>query len=135
MSVRKHTADLGKLGRRERQIMDVVFRRGRATVSEVLDELPDPPSYSAVRGMLRLLEDKGFLRHEWEGPRYIYVPTADPEHVRASAVQHLLHTFFSNSMESAVAAMLGAAEKPLSDEELKRMSKLIEQARRGKGRS
>jgi predicted transcriptional regulator len=135
MSVRKHTTDLGKLGRRERQIMDVVFRRGRATVSEVLDELPDPPTYSAVRGMLRLLEDKGFVRHEWDGPRYIYVPTADPEHVRASAVQHLLQTFFSNSMESAVAAMLGAAEKPLSDEELKRMSKLIEQARRGKGRS
>jgi len=115
--------------------MDIVFRRGRATVNEVLDELPDPPSYSAVRGMLRLLEDKGFVRHEWDGPRYIYVPTADPERVRASAVQHLLHTFFSNSMESAVAAMLGAAEKPLSDEELKRMSKLIEQARRGKGRS
>ena len=134
MSVRKHTSDLGKLGRRERQIMDVVFRRGRATVNEVLDELPDPPSYSAVRGMLRLLEDKGFLRHEWDGPRYIYVPTADPERVRASAVRHLLHTFFSNSMESAVAAMLGAAEKPLSDEELRRMSKLIEQARRGKGR-
>jgi len=135
MSTRKHSADLGKLGRRERQIMDIVFRRGRATVNEVLDELPDPPSYSAVRGMLGLLEDKGFVRHEWDGPRYVYVPTADPEHVRASAVQHLLRTFFSNSMESAVAAMLGAAEKPLSDEELRRMSKLIEQARRGKGRS
>lgn len=114
--------------------MDVVFRRGRATANEVLEELPDPPSYSAVRGMLRLLEDKGFLRHEWDGPRYIYVPTADPEHIRNSAVRHLLHTFFSNSMESAVAAMLGAAEKPLSDDELKRMSKLIEQARRKKGR-
>ena len=135
MSVRKHPTDLGKLGRRERQIMDVIVRRGKATAAEVLDELPDPPSYSAVRGMLRLLEDKGFLRHEWEGPRYVYVPTADPEHIRNSAVRHLLHTFFSNSMESAVAAMLGAAEKPLSDEELERMSKLIEQARRRKGRS
>jgi len=91
-------------------------------------------SYSAVRGMLRLLEDKGFLRHEWEGPRYVYLPTADPEQIRNSAVRHLLHTFFSNSMESAVAAMLGAAEKPPTDEELKRMSKLIE-AQRKKGRS
>ena len=135
MSVRKHPTDLGKLGRRERQIMDVIVRHGKATAAEVLDELPDPPSYSAVRGMLRLLEDKGFLRHEWEGPRYVYVPTADPEHIRNSAVRHLLHTFFSNSMESAVAAMLGAAEKPPTDEELKRMSKLIEQARRKKGRS
>jgi BlaI family transcriptional regulator, penicillinase repressor len=134
MSVRKHSSDLGKLGRRERQIMDVIVRRGRATAADVLDELPDPPSYSAVRGMLRLLEDKGFLRHEWEGPRYVYIPTADPEHIRNSAVRHLLHTFFSNSMESAIAAMLGAAEKPPTDEELKRMSKLIE-AQRKKGRS
>jgi predicted transcriptional regulator len=134
MPVRKHSTDLGKLGRRERQIMDVIVRRGRATAADVLDELPDPPSYSAVRGMLRLLEDKGFLRHEWEGPRYVYIPTADPEHMRNSAVRHLLHTFFSNSMESAIAAMLGAAEKPPTDEELRRMSKLIE-AHRKKGRS
>ncbi|HEX2120060.1 MAG TPA: BlaI/MecI/CopY family transcriptional regulator [Thermoanaerobaculia bacterium] len=135
MSTRKHTTDLGKLGRRERQIMDVVFRLGRVTVAEVLEALPDPPSYSAVRGMLRLLEDKGFLRHEWDGPRYVYLPTADPEHVRHSAVRHLLRTFFSNSMESAVAAMLGASEKPLSDEELKRLGKMIEQERRKRGRS
>jgi BlaI family penicillinase repressor len=134
MSVRKHLNDLGKLGRRERQIMDVIVRRGRATAADVLGELPDPPTYSAVRGMLRLLEEKGFLRHEWEGPRYVYLPTADPEQIRNSAVRHLLHTFFSNSMESAVAAMLGAAEKPPTDEELKRMSKLIE-AQRKKGRS
>ena len=115
--------------------MDVVFRRGRATAGEVLDALPDPPSYSAVRGMLRLLVDKGFLRHEWDGPRYVYVPTADPEHVRNSAVRHLLNTFCADSMESAVAAMLGATEKPPTDEELERMSKLIAQARRKKGRS
>src|SRR5688572_3448668 len=99
MSVRKQAANLDKLGRRERQIMNVVFQRGRATAAEILEALPDPPSYSAVRGMLRLLEGKGFLRHEWEGPRYVYVPTADPEHVRDSAVRHLLDTFFSNSME------------------------------------
>ena len=135
MSVRKQAANLDKLGRRERQIMNVVFQRGRATAAEILEALPDPPSYSAVRGMLRLLEGKGFLRHEWEGPRYVYAPTADPERVRDSAVRHLLDTFFSNSMESAVAAMLGATEKSLSDEELKRMAKLIDEARRKRGRS
>jgi BlaI family transcriptional regulator, penicillinase repressor len=134
MSVRKHKTNLGELGRRERQIMDVIVRRGRVTAAEVQEELPDPPSYSAVRGMLRLLEDKGFIRHEWDGPRYVYVPTADPERIRHSAVQHLLSTFFSNSMESAVAAMLGAKEN-LSDDELQRMAKLIEDARRKRRRS
>jgi BlaI family penicillinase repressor len=134
MSIRKHLPDLGQLGRRERQIMDVIHRRGRATANEVREDLEDAPSYSAVRGMLRLLEDKGYIRHEWEGPRYIYLPTADQEQVRRSAVKHLLNTFFSNSMESAVAAMLGQAETPPTDEELKRMGKLIEQARRRRER-
>lgn len=130
--MKKHKADLAELGRRERQIMDVIHRRGRATAAEVQEDLADPPSYSAVRGMLRLLEDKGFIRHEWDGPRYVYLPTADPDHVRKSAVKHLLNTFFSNSVESAVAAMLGSSEKPLTDGELKRLSKLIEQTRRGR---
>lgn len=134
MSMRKH-GGLEKLGRRERQIMEIVIRRERATAAEILDELPDPPSYSAVRGMLRLLESKGQLRHEWDGPRYVYLPTANPERMRASAVKHFLETFFSNSMESAVAAMLGANEKSLSDEELRRMAGLIEDARRRKGRT
>src|SRR5436189_4125964 len=129
MPTHKHT-DSTELGRRERQIMDVVHRHGRVTAAEIRDELPDPPSYSAVRGMLRLLEDKGFIRHEWDGPRYVYLPTADPEHVRRSAVQHLLETFFSNSIESAVAAMLGANERPPTDDELKRLRKLIDDARR-----
>ena len=123
-------AKLSELGRRERQIMDIVFRRGRATAGEVLSELPDPPSYSSVRSMLRLLESKGFLRHEWDGPRYVYLPTGNLEQVRRTAARHLLHTFFNNSMESAVAAMLGAAAKPPSQEELERLAKLIEQARR-----
>ena len=130
--MKKHKADLAELGRRERQIMDVIHRRGRATAAEVQEDLADPPSYSAVRGMLRLLEDKGFIRHEWDGPRYVYLPTADPDHVRKSAVKHLLNTFFSDSVESAVAAMLGSAEKPLTDDELKRLGKLIEQTRRGR---
>ena len=134
MSTNKHRAELGQLGRRERQIMDIIHRLGRATANDVLTELDDPPSYSAVRGMLRLLEEKGYVRHEWDGPRYIYLPTADPEHVRRSAVRHLLSTFFSNSMESAVAAMLGASETLPTDEELKRMTRLIDQARRGRER-
>jgi BlaI family transcriptional regulator, penicillinase repressor len=126
---------LAQLGRRERQIMDIVFRRGRTTAAEVHGDLLDPPSYSSVRAMLRLLEDKGFLRHEWEGPRYVYRSTADLEKVRRSAARHLLSTFFNNSMESAVAAMLGGAEKPPSDDELKRMAELIGQARRQRRRS
>jgi predicted transcriptional regulator len=121
---------LDELGRRERQIMDAVFRRGRATAQEVLEDLADPPSYSAVRAMLRLLEDKGYLRHEWEGPRHVYLPVGDPEKVRTSAVKHLLQTFFNDSMESAVAAMLGSAEKAPTDDELNRMADLIEQARK-----
>jgi predicted transcriptional regulator len=123
---------LSQLGRRERQIMDIVYRRGRVTVAGVLAELTDPPSYSSVRSMLRLLEDKGWLQHEWDGPRYVYRACGDPEQVRRSAVQHLLHTFFDNSMEQAVAAMLGVAAKPPSDAELERLGKLIEHARRKK---
>ncbi|HKR66884.1 MAG TPA: BlaI/MecI/CopY family transcriptional regulator [Thermoanaerobaculia bacterium] len=130
MSTHQQPQELGTLGRRERQIMEIVHRRARVTAAEVREELPDPPTYSAVRGMLRLLEEKGFIRHEWDGPRYVYLPTADPEHVRRSAVQHLLQTFFSNSIESAVAAMLGDAEKPPTDDELKRLRKLIDDARR-----
>jgi predicted transcriptional regulator len=117
--------------------MDVVFRRGRATAGEVLEDLADPPSYSAVRAMLRLLEEKGYLVHEWDGPRHVYLPAADIEQVRTSAMKHLLQTFFNDSMESAIAAMLGSAEKPPTDEELERMAELIERAkskRRKRGR-
>src|ERR1041385_4542755 len=144
-----------ELGRRERQIMDVLFRRGRATAQDVLEDLPDPPSYSAVRGMLRLLETKGHVRHDWDGPRHVYLPTgspadaqksaarpregrgparrggAPPRHVylptgsradaQKSAARHVLTTFFNNSMETAGAAMLGVADKPLSKEELERL--------------
>ena len=126
---------LSNLGRRERQIVDVLYRRGRATAAEVLRDLPDPPSYSAVRGMLRLLENKGFVTHEWEGPRHVYRPAGDPRSVRRSAGRNLLRTFFNNSMESAVSALLGAADQPLTDEDLKRLSRLIERRRRKGGRS
>src|SRR5262250_107939 len=98
---------LDALGRRERQIVEILHRRGRATAADVLADLPDPPSYSAVRGMLRLLEQKGFVLHEWDGPRYVFRPAADPESVKRSAARHLLSTFFGNSMESAMVALLG----------------------------
>jgi predicted transcriptional regulator len=126
---------LARLGRRERQIMDILYRRDRATAAEVLEDLPDPPSYSAVRGMLRLLETKGFVRHEWDGPRHVYRPTGSRAKAEQSAARHLLDTFFNNSMESALAALLGAAEQPLSDEDLKRLSRVIEKERRKGGRS
>ena len=121
---------LEDLGRRERQIMDILFRRGQATAAEVLGDLPDPPSYSAVRGMLRLLEEKGHVQHEWSGPRHVFSPTRDLADAQRSAARHLLRTFFNDSMESAVAAMLGAGEKPLTAEELRRLTRLIEDVRR-----
>jgi predicted transcriptional regulator len=126
------TSPYSDLGRRERQIMDVLFARGRATAAEVQEALPNPPSYSSVRSMLRLLEDKGYVRHAWDGPRYVYVPTEAREQLQHSAARHMLQTFFNGSMESAVAAMLGASEKPLSTEELDRMARLIERARKGR---
>jgi predicted transcriptional regulator len=118
-----------KLGRRERQIMDVVHRRGRATVAEVLEDLPDPPSYSAVRGMLRLLEEKGHLRHEQDGPRYVYLPTTERDEARRSALAHLLRTFFDNSRESAMAALLDLGGAPLGDDEYDRLKAALDQAR------
>ena len=119
----------GELGRRERQLMEIVYRRGRVTAIEIREELPDPPSYSAVRGMLRLLEDKGYLRHEQDGPRYIYLPTADRKNVSKFAVRDLVRTFFDDSASSAVAAMLGQYEGQLSEAELDRLELLIERAR------
>ncbi|HKP75787.1 MAG TPA: BlaI/MecI/CopY family transcriptional regulator [Longimicrobiaceae bacterium] len=118
-----------KLGRRERQIMDAIYRRGRATAAEVLADLPDPPSYSAVRGMLRLLEDKGYLRHEQDGPRYVYLPTTERDEARRSALAHLLRTFFDNSRESAVAALLDLGGEPLDDDEYRRLKSVLEHAR------
>ena len=124
---------LSNLGRREQQIMDILHRRGRATAADVLADLPDPPSYSAVRGMLRLLEQKGFVLHEWDGPRYVFRPAADPESVKRSAARHLLSTFFGNSMESAMVALLGAGDAPPSDDDLARLAAIIERARRSGG--
>ena len=118
-----------QLGRRERQIMEIIHRRGRANAAEVHGDLPDAPTYTAVRGMLRLLESKGFLRHEQDGPRYIYFPTADPARTSRSAVKNLVRTFFDDSAGVAVAAMLGMYEKHLTDDDLDALEQAIERAR------
>ncbi|HEX2091710.1 MAG TPA: BlaI/MecI/CopY family transcriptional regulator [Longimicrobiaceae bacterium] len=117
------------LSRRERQIMDVIYRLERATAAEVLDRLPDPPSYSAVRTLLRILEEKGHLRHEQDGPRYVYLPTVPRDSAKESALKHLLRTFFDGSTEAAVAALLDLQGEDLSDRELDRLARLIDQAR------
>jgi predicted transcriptional regulator len=118
------------LSRRERQIMDSLYRRGRATVSEVLADLPDPPSYSAVRAIMRLLEEKGHLGHDEDGPRYVYFPTVDRNQASKSALTHVLQTFFDGSASRAVAALLDETSAKLSDDELDSLSKMIEQARK-----
>lgn len=117
------------LGRRERQIMEVIYRLGRATASEVRANLPDPPSYSAVRGMLRLLEEKGHLDHEQEGIRHVYFPTVPRDDIRESAMRHLLRTFFAGSKAAAMAALLDATEEPSTEEELDALARIIEEAR------
>jgi predicted transcriptional regulator len=118
------------LSRRERQIMDAIYRRGQATVAEVLEDMPDPPSYSAVRAMLRVLEEKGHLRHDQQGPRYVFLPTVPRDQARRSALQQLVRTFFDGSTEQTVAALLDLSDTRLSDAELKRLSRLIDQARK-----
>ncbi|HEY8174269.1 MAG TPA: BlaI/MecI/CopY family transcriptional regulator [Gemmatimonadaceae bacterium] len=118
-----------QLSRRERQIMDVIYRHGKVTAAEVLAELPDPPGYSAVRAMLRLLEDKGHVRHEQDGPRYVYLPTVNRDKARRSAMRHLVRTFFDGSTEDAVAALL-QGDNGMSEDELARLSKLIDGAKK-----
>lgn len=119
-----------KFSRRERQIMDVLYRRGRATAAEILDNIPDPPSYSAVRAMLRVLEEKKHIRHEERDLRYVYLPVVPREKARRSAVTHLLETFFEGSTEQAVATLLNISAGDLKAEDLDRLAALIEQARK-----
>lgn len=116
------------LSRRERQIIDILYTRGRATAAEVQAALPEPPSYSAVRAMLRILEEKAHVRHEQDGPRYVYVPTVAHENAKRSALHHMLQTFFDGSAEKAISALLDDTSK-LSEAELDRLARLIDQAR------
>ena len=117
----------GELGRRERQIIEIIYRRGRATAAEVLADLPDSPTYSSVRGMLRHLESKGYLRHRRDGLRYVYLPTSPKEQVRASALSHVVKTFFDNSLPTAVATLLES--RPLTREEHERLLRLLDETR------
>ena len=118
-----------KLSRRERQIMDIVYQRGSVSVADVHKDLPDPPSYSAVRALLRILEEKGYLVHEKDGRRYIYRPT-QPRHLAGrSALKQIFQTFFDKSIEKTVMTLISDAD--LSDEELDRLNQLIERAKKG----
>ncbi len=119
------------LSRRERQIMDIVFQRGRASATEVQEDLPDPPSYSSVRALLRILEDKGHLTHQEEGKRYVYRPTQPRHSAARSALEQVVQPFFGGSVEKTVATLLSSSDTRLSEEELARLSQIIDQTREG----
>jgi predicted transcriptional regulator len=119
------------LTRRERHIMDILYRRGRATVGEVMEELSGQPNYSTVRAQLRVLEDKGHVRHEEVGLRYVYAPTVPRHAVRQSALKHIVDTFFDGSTHNVIAALLGGEGTRVGEEELDRIAKLVEKARKG----
>ena len=118
------------LSRRERQIMDVLYRRERATAAEVMEELPGDTTYSTVRTQLRVLEEKGHVRHEVDGPRFVYLPALPRRAARKTALRHLVDTFFDGSTEKVVAALLGGEAARLSDEELQRIADLVSRTRK-----
>jgi predicted transcriptional regulator len=118
------------LSRREREMMNIIFAKGRATATEVLEGMADPPSYSAVRATLRILEQKGHLRHQHDGTRYVYLPTGNREKVRLSALDQLLTTFFDGSAANVVATLLERQKDNMSSDELDRLSALIADARK-----
>jgi BlaI family penicillinase repressor len=118
------------LSRRERQIMEILYQRGKASASEVRESMEDAPGYSAVRAMLRVLEEKGHVKHEAEGLKYVYVPMVTREKAKRSAVKHLLDTFFNDAPDQVVAALLDVSSKRLKREELDRMAEMIERARK-----
>src|SRR5262245_45950472 len=120
------------LSRREREIMDIVHRLGRASVNDVMAQLSGEPAYSTVRAQLRVLEEKGHLRHEEEQLRYVYLPAASPQTIRRSAVKHLIETFFEGSPEKVVETLVGRDGRGVSDDALDRIALLIERAREGK---
>jgi BlaI family penicillinase repressor len=118
------------LSRREREIMDIIYERGQATVSEVLERLDKPPSYSAVRALLRILEEKGTVRHERQGHRYVFLPTVPRETAKRSALKRMLQVFFNDSIEGAVAALLDISSTQLTDEEWERLTELVEEGKK-----
>ena len=116
------------LSRRERQIMDALYTLGEATVGEVMDRMPDPPSYSAVRATLRVLEEKGHAKHKQDGPRYLYLPTVSRDKAQSHALKHVVGTFFGGSVEQAVMALLSLPETKLSESQLERLAEQVRQA-------
>jgi predicted transcriptional regulator len=116
------------LSRRERQIMDALYKLNEATVGEVMDLMPDPPSYSAVRATLRVLEEKGHVNHKQDGPRYLYVPTVPRDKAQSTALQHMVGTFFGGSVEQAVMALLSLPETRLSDKDLTKLAAKVREA-------
>lgn len=125
-----HDEELQGLSRRERQIMDFLFQRGKASVGEVMDGIPNPPGYSAVRATLRTLEHKGRVVHEEDGRAYVYRPTVRREAARRSALTHVLKTFFDNSAEQAVAALLELKGQKLTSAELERVARIVDNAKK-----
>jgi BlaI family transcriptional regulator, penicillinase repressor len=119
-----------QFSRRERQIMEILYERGKASAAEVRQAMPDAPGYSAVRAMLRVLEEKGHARHEEQGLKYVYLPVVAPNKAKRSAVKHVMDTFFSGSPEQIVAALLDVSAARLTREELDRMAAMIEQAKK-----
>lgn len=111
--------------------MDIIYRRKQATAAEVQGDLPDPPGYSAVRTLLRILEEKGHLRHTKDGPRYVYLPKRQRERAGRSALKRAVQTFFGGSLEKAVAALLDVSDADISDEQLDRIAGMIRQTRKG----
>jgi BlaI family transcriptional regulator, penicillinase repressor len=118
-----------QLSRRERQIMDVIYKLGQATAADVQERLANPPSYSTVRAKLRVLEEKGFVKHQEQGPRYLYLSTVPRDTARRSALRHMVDTFFGGSPEQLVATLLDDSSARISEDELQRLSKLIDKAR------
>jgi predicted transcriptional regulator len=118
------------VSRRERQILDILYQKGRASAAEVQAALPEPPSYSAVRALLRILEEKGHVQHDQEGPRYVYLPTLARGNAQRSALRHILQTFFDGSAEQAISALLDDSSSKLSPAELDRLARLIDSARK-----
>ncbi|MGH7462623.1 MAG: BlaI/MecI/CopY family transcriptional regulator [Longimicrobiales bacterium] len=127
---REAMTSMPELSKRERQIMDVLYRMGEATVGEVLERIADPPSYSAVRATLRVLEEKGVVTHNQDGPRYVYLPTVPQDAAKAAALNHLLGTFFNGSVEAAVMALVRMDEVKLSANELDQLAVKIREAER-----
>lgn len=122
--------ELAALSRRERQVMDILHRRGEATVAEIMEDLPDPPTYSAVRSVLRILGEKKLIRFKEDGPRYVYFPARDTEAARDDALAHVVSTYFAGSPEQAVTALLRMSDVDMKDDEIERLRERIQRARR-----